>query len=226
MYEYEVSDAQRSAAERASAEFVEYLRALVTERRRAPGDDLISSLIAEVDSDGARLTEDELITTGTLLLNAGHEASVNVVGNGVSALLTHPDQLADLRSDEALVPSAVEELIRYDSPLHLFERTGGRRRRRRERPEDRGAPRRGESRPCRVRRAGPLRCPQGPEPTHRIRRRDTFLRGCSAGARGVAGIASNTARAVPAARPLRSTTASPGVRHPRCALVAGDDLGR
>ena len=123
MYEYEVSDAQRSAAERASAEFVEYLRALVTERRRAPGDDLISSLIAEVDSDGARLTEDELITTGTLLLNAGHEASVNVVGNGVSALLTHPDQLADLRSDDALVPSAVEELIRYDSPLQLFERT-------------------------------------------------------------------------------------------------------
>jgi cytochrome P450 len=123
MYEYGVSDAQRSAAEHASTEFVEYLRALVAERRRAPGDDLISSLIAEVDSDGARLTEDELITTCTLLLNAGHEASVNVVGNGVWALLTHPDQLADLRSDATLIPSAVEELIRYDSPLQLFERT-------------------------------------------------------------------------------------------------------
>jgi len=123
MYEYEVSAAQRVAAEQASAEFVEYLRGLVAERRRAPGDDLISSLIAEVDSDGARLTEDELITTCTLLLNAGHEASVNVVGNGVWALLTHPDELADLRSDVTVIPSAVEELIRYDSPLQLFERT-------------------------------------------------------------------------------------------------------
>jgi cytochrome P450 len=123
MYEYQVSDAQRDAAERASAEFVEYLRALVAERRLDPGDDLISSLIAEVDSDGARLTEDELITTGTLLLNAGHEATVNVVGNGVSALLTHPEQLADVRSDPDAIPSAVEELIRYDSPLQLFERT-------------------------------------------------------------------------------------------------------
>jgi cytochrome P450 len=123
MYEYEVSDAQRIAAERASAEFVEYLRGLVAARRRAPGEDLISSLIAEVDGDGARLTEDELITTCTLLLNAGHEASVNVVGNGVWALLAHPKQLADLRSDATVIPSAVEELIRYDSPLQLFERT-------------------------------------------------------------------------------------------------------
>ncbi len=70
-----------------------------------------------------RLTEDELVTTCTLLLNAGHEATVNVVGNGVTALLSHPDELAALRADPALVPSAVEELIRYDSPLQLFERT-------------------------------------------------------------------------------------------------------
>ena len=123
MYEYEVSDAQRAAAERASAEFVEYLRGLVRIRRNAPGDDLISSLIAETDRDGARLTEDELITTCTLLLNAGHEATVNVVGNGMTALLAHPEQLAAIRADDALVPSAVEELIRYDSPLQLFERT-------------------------------------------------------------------------------------------------------
>jgi hypothetical protein len=123
MYEYEVSETQRLAAERASAEFVDYLRELVAARRRDPGDDLISSLIAETDRDGARLSEDELITTCTLLLNAGHEATVNVVGNGMSALLTHPDQLAATRSDDALVASAVEELIRYDSPLQLFERT-------------------------------------------------------------------------------------------------------
>ena len=75
---------QRTAAETASAEFVAYLRELVGQPARAGrADDLISSLIAETDSDGARLTEDELITTCTLLLNAGHEATVNVVGNGV-----------------------------------------------------------------------------------------------------------------------------------------------
>jgi cytochrome P450 len=123
MYEYAVSPQQRAAAERASAEFVDYLRELVAARRGRPGDDLVSSLIAETDSDGARLNEDELVTTCTLLLNAGHEATVNVVGNGVTALLSHPDELAALQADPTLVPTAVEELIRYDSPLQLFERT-------------------------------------------------------------------------------------------------------
>jgi cytochrome P450 len=123
MYEYAVSPEQRDAAERASAEFVEYLRAMVAERRKTPSDDLVTSLIAETDVDGGKLTEDELITTCTLLLNAGHEATVNVVGNGVTALLNHPEQLRALRDGPALVPAAVEELIRYDSPLQLFERT-------------------------------------------------------------------------------------------------------
>jgi cytochrome P450 len=123
MYEYGVSPAQRDAAERASAEFVDYLRGLVAERRRAPGPDLISSLIVETDGDGARLSEDELVTTCTLLLNAGHEATVNVVGNGMTALLTQLEQLAAVRADDGLVDPAVEELIRYDSPLQLFERT-------------------------------------------------------------------------------------------------------
>jgi cytochrome P450 len=123
MYEYGVTPDQRERAERASAEFVDYLRALLVERRREPRDDLLTSLLAETDSDGARLSEDELITTCTLLLNAGHEATVNVVGNGVTALLGHPEQLAAVRADDALVEPAVEELIRYDSPLQLFERT-------------------------------------------------------------------------------------------------------
>jgi cytochrome P450 len=123
MYEYGVTDVQREEAERASREFVEYLRDLVARRRAQPGDDLVSSLIAETDADGARLNEDELVTTCTLLLNAGHEATVNVVGNGVAALLAHGDQLSRLRADRELVPTAVEELIRYDSPLQLFERT-------------------------------------------------------------------------------------------------------
>jgi cytochrome P450 len=123
MYEYAVSDEQRRAAETASAEFVGYLRELVAERRLTLRDDLVSSLIAETDAEGARLSEDELITTCTLLLNAGHEATVNVVGNGVTALLSHPDQFAAVRADNSLVATAVEELIRYDSPLQLFERT-------------------------------------------------------------------------------------------------------
>jgi cytochrome P450 len=123
MYEYAVSPAQRQAAERASAEFVGYLRDLVALRRRAPTDDLVSSLVAVSDTDGSRLSEDELVTTCTLLLNAGHEASVNVVGNGVLALLRHPAEPARLRADPALVGSAVEEMIRYDAPLQLFERT-------------------------------------------------------------------------------------------------------
>jgi cytochrome P450 len=127
MYEYQVSPAQRDAAEAAAAEFVDYLRELVRLRRSRPAPDLISSLIAETDADGARLSEDELVTTCTLLLNAGHEASVNVVGNGVLALFGHPDQWQGLLAAEAagrsLVGSGVEELIRFDSPLQLFERT-------------------------------------------------------------------------------------------------------
>jgi cytochrome P450 len=123
MYEYAVTREQRVAAETAAREFVDYLRGLLAQRRRAPGDDLVSSLLAETDAEGGRLSEDELVTTCTLLLNAGHEATVNVVGNGVTALLSHPDELAALRADARLVPGAVEELTRYDSPLQLFERT-------------------------------------------------------------------------------------------------------
>lgn len=127
MYEYQVNPAQRAAAEAAASDFVAYLRELVGERRRRPAADLISSLIAETDSAGSRLSEDELVTTCTLLLNAGHEASVNVVGNGVLALFNNPEQWQRLLAAEAagrsLVEPAVEELIRFDSPLQLFERT-------------------------------------------------------------------------------------------------------
>jgi cytochrome P450 len=123
MYEYGVTRTQRQAAERASSEFVEYLRDMVAVRRTRPSQDLVTSLIAETDSDGARLTEDELITTCTLLLNAGHEATVNVVGNGMTALLSDPASFAAVGHDPGLVAGAVEELVRYDSPLQLFERT-------------------------------------------------------------------------------------------------------
>ena len=122
-YEYGVTAPQRAAAETAAAEYVAYVRSLIACRRRRPGEDLLSELIAVRDADGSRLSEDELVATAVLLQMAGHEASVNVVGNGVAALLRHPVELARLRTDPGLVPTAVEELIRYDSPLQLFERT-------------------------------------------------------------------------------------------------------
>jgi cytochrome P450 len=123
MYEYGRTTAVEDAAERAAGEFVAYLRELAADRRRHLGDDLVSHLVTVRDTEGDRLTEDELVTTCILLLNAGHEATVNVTGNGLLALLRHPDQLARLRADRALLPTAIEELMRFDSPLQLFERT-------------------------------------------------------------------------------------------------------
>ncbi|WP_086819574.1 cytochrome P450 [Allokutzneria sp. NRRL B-24872] len=123
MYEYGLPDDQRDLAERAAAEFVAYLRELIALRRRRAGDDLVSDLVAVTDSDGARLTEDELVATAVLLLMAGHEATVNVVGNGVLALMRHRDQWERLVADPGLLETAAEELIRFDSPLQLFERT-------------------------------------------------------------------------------------------------------
>ncbi|MDK3258569.1 cytochrome P450 [Blastococcus capsensis] len=123
MYEYGRTTAVEDDAERAAAEFVAYLRELAADRRRHLGDDLVSHLVSVRDAEGDRLTEDELVTTCILLLNAGHEATVNVSGNGLLALLEHPDQLRRLRDDPGLLPTAIEELMRFDSPLQLFERT-------------------------------------------------------------------------------------------------------
>jgi cytochrome P450 len=121
MYELNPSEEYGRRAVRASEEFSGYLRELSRERRRAPRDDLISAL-AQVVDEGDRLTEDELVGTCVLLLNAGHEATVNSTGNAWWALFRNPDQLALLRSDRSLVPRAVEELLRYDTPLQMFER--------------------------------------------------------------------------------------------------------
>ena len=121
MYELDPTADDARRAVKASVEFGDYLRGLARTRRAHPGADLISAL-GEVVEAGERLSEDELVGTCVLLLNAGHEASVNGAGNGWWALFRHPDQLARLRADRALVPTAVEELLRFDSPLHLFER--------------------------------------------------------------------------------------------------------
>lgn len=123
MYEYGRTTETEESAERAADEFVAYLRALAAERRKDLGEDLVSHLVSMRDADGDKLTEDELVTTCILLLNAGHEATVNVSGNGTLALLRHPEQLKRLREDRALLPTAIEEFMRYDSPLQLFERT-------------------------------------------------------------------------------------------------------
>ncbi|PNG16971.1 cytochrome P450 [Streptomyces cahuitamycinicus] len=121
MYELKPSEDTAAKAVRASVEFSDYLRELIAARREEPGEDLISGLIAAHD-EGDRLTEQEMISTCVLLLNAGHEATVNATVNGWYALFRNPSQLEALRADHTLIPSAIEELMRYDTPLQLFER--------------------------------------------------------------------------------------------------------
>lgn len=122
LYELNHTPEQAERAIRAAGEFSDYLRALAAQRARAPQDDLISAL-ATVEEAGDMLSEDELISTCVLLLNAGHEATVNVLGNGLWALFRHPEQLALLRArPAALAASAVEEMMRFDTPLQLFRR--------------------------------------------------------------------------------------------------------
>ena len=123
MYEVSPSDIDRQEAQRASAEFAEYVENLMLERQSSPGTDLISEL-AIVEQDGEKLNAHELIATCVLLLNAGHEASVNGFGNGMVATLRNPEQLESLKSEpDQLAQTAVDEFLRFDSPLHLFERT-------------------------------------------------------------------------------------------------------
>ena len=123
MYEVAVDEQTRAAARQAADEFASYVETLMLQRKDSPGDDLISQLAA-VEDGGDRLSAQELIATCVLLLNAGHEASVNGLGNGLVAAMERPDQLELLSSDPASIsPTAIDEFLRFDSPLHLFERT-------------------------------------------------------------------------------------------------------
>jgi pimeloyl-[acyl-carrier protein] synthase len=99
----------------------EYFRRLLPERRQHPKADLLSLLIA-VEEQGDKLNEGELLAMCLLLFIAGHETTVNLIGNGTLALLEHPDQLARFKDDPALIPSAIEELLRYDSPVQWTAR--------------------------------------------------------------------------------------------------------
>jgi cytochrome P450 len=99
----------------------EYFRGLLPERRRKPRADLLSLLIA-AEEQGDKLTEDELLATCVLIFIAGHETTVNLIGNGMLALLQHPDQLTALKQNPQLLAGAVEELLRYDSPVQRTAR--------------------------------------------------------------------------------------------------------
>ncbi|MFD8982171.1 cytochrome P450 [Streptomyces sp. NPDC059564] len=126
MYELRPGPETARRAVAASVEFSAYLRELIGARRKRPGTDLISGLIAAHDEEG-RLSEQEMISTCVLLLNAGHEATVNTTVNGWWALFRNPEQLARLRAhpgttDSEKLSTAVDELMRYDTPLQLFER--------------------------------------------------------------------------------------------------------
>ncbi len=127
LYELGYTEAQVQAGSKAVVEFSDYIRHLARERHKYPQDDLISALVA-VEEQGQKLTEDELIANCILLLNAGHEATVNATTGSMLALFRHPDRLQELvraaaSSDgTALFKTAVEELLRYDTPLPMFER--------------------------------------------------------------------------------------------------------
>ena len=123
MYEVNPSEQYQIEAKKAGGEFAEYVRDLAEHRKTNPGQDLITDL-AMVEENGEKLNSHELVATCVLLLNAGHEASVNAFGNGMVAALKRPDQAELLRKNSrAITESALEEFMRFDAPLHLFERT-------------------------------------------------------------------------------------------------------
>src|SRR5437879_12520426 len=93
-----------------------YFRAAVQEHYEHPRDDVISALVT-AEQDGDRLTEEEIVANCILVMVGGQETTTNLIGNGLLSLLRHPDQLEKLRADSSLIPSGVEELLRFESPI-------------------------------------------------------------------------------------------------------------
>lgn len=121
MYQARRDRAVEDRAAKAARDFAAFLRAEVETCRASPGEDILSHLIA-AEAEGARLTTDELIATCVLLLNAGHEATVHAIGNGVLAILQSGADPTVLFGDGTAVAATVEEVLRFDPPLHLFTR--------------------------------------------------------------------------------------------------------
>ena len=121
MYEFDVPVDNATAANQAAADFTEYVRSLIEERRAQPRDDMVSALV-DARVDGERLSDDQIVSTVIVLLNAGHEASVNTLGNGMLAFARHPEQWRRVVDGDVAPAAAGEEMIRYDPPLQLFER--------------------------------------------------------------------------------------------------------
>jgi len=116
----ELSNAEGAA--RSIRQFSGYLQAIVDDRRQHPREDLITGLL-KAEEQGSLLSHDELLANCALLVFAGHETTTNLIGNGVLALLRHPDQLRRLQSDGELIKSGVEELLRFDSPVQATNRS-------------------------------------------------------------------------------------------------------
>ncbi|MBB5909233.1 cytochrome P450 [Actinoalloteichus hymeniacidonis] len=114
----DVTDEDGSSVHEASTAMAAYLMKLIAQKREEPADDLLTALIDARDSED-RLTERELVGMVFVLLVAGHETTVNLIGNGVNGLLRNPDQLAALQANPELLPGAVEEFLRFDGPVHL-----------------------------------------------------------------------------------------------------------
>ncbi len=119
-----VTPEQYQRALQSTHELTAFFRAEFARRRASPGDDLLSLLVhAEIDGD--RLSETELIANANLLLAAGHETTTHLIGNGLLALLRHPDQLQLLQNDPSLIPGAIEEFLRYDGTVQFMYREAG-----------------------------------------------------------------------------------------------------
>ncbi len=125
MFSFSLDNISQDVVDRgtnAILKFRDYFTALADERRKHPRDDLLTALV-EAEDEGERLNHEELLATCLLLLIAGHETTANLIGNSTVALLRHPDAFASLRDDPSLVNNAIEELLRFDSPIQMTART-------------------------------------------------------------------------------------------------------
>lgn len=122
MYMFGATEAVEHDANQASIEFMDYLRTVIAERRRQPTDDLLTHMLTADPMDNQKLSEEEVISTAILLLNAGHEATVHTTGNGIKAILESGIDPKALFADDTQTEATVEECLRYDAPLHMFTR--------------------------------------------------------------------------------------------------------